>query len=244
MNGLIHKQEFIRLLANYHLSAKGAELVSQIQLVLLTGPTASGRNTVINELVKQGGYHFLVSDTTRQPRINDGKLESDGVEYHFRCETDMIEDIKKGAYLEVELIHGVQVSGISLRELEAAKTAGLIPINDVDLGGLMNITRIKPDTVGIILLPSSFDSWLERLKNRGVMSQDEMMKRMGTGLRIYLTTAQTAGTAVIVNDDLETAVKEVDNIVHGRQRPNNDNRLLAKELADQTKIFLNNVSEG
>src|SRR5947209_4084329 len=120
MNELVHKAEFHTLLADYKLSKASLLTLSQTKLVLLVAPTSSGRNTIIRELLKTGDYYFIVSDTTRKPRVNDGIPERDGVEYWFRSEEEVLEDIKQGKYLEAAVIHEQQVSGISIRELQKA----------------------------------------------------------------------------------------------------------------------------
>src|ERR1700689_1309052 len=118
MNELVHGAEFRSALRDYHLSKAALQTLSQTKLVILVAPTSSGRNTIIWQLLKTGDYYFIVSDTTRQPRINDGKLERDGHEYWFRSEAEVLTDIQQGKYLEAAVIHNQQVSGISIRELQ------------------------------------------------------------------------------------------------------------------------------
>src|SRR5690349_7662236 len=100
MNHLKHIDEFREVLANYHLSDEAKQTLNDLHLVLMVGPTSSGRNTIIRELVKTGSYHFIVSDTSRKPRHNDGILEQNGREYWFREEADMLQDLRHGMFLE------------------------------------------------------------------------------------------------------------------------------------------------
>src|SRR5579885_607634 len=113
MNRLEHLQEFKTVLANYRISPASQRILQQTNLVLLAAPTSAGRNTIIRELLKTGDYHYIVSDTTRQPRINDGIPEQNGVEYWFRSEADILKDLAAGQYVEAAIIHNQQVSGIS-----------------------------------------------------------------------------------------------------------------------------------
>ncbi len=64
-NKLRHLVEFKTALADYQISELSKQILAQTQLLLMVAPTASGRNTVIKELLKTGDYHFIVSDTTR-----------------------------------------------------------------------------------------------------------------------------------------------------------------------------------
>src|SRR5665213_1025428 len=104
-NKLVRIAEFRTALEGYHLSKAALQTLSQTELVLLVAPSSTGRNTIIWELLKIGDYHFVVSDTTRKPRVNDGLLEQSGREYWFRSEQEVLTDIQQGKYLEAAIIH-------------------------------------------------------------------------------------------------------------------------------------------
>lgn len=216
MNELRHMAEFEAALADYHVSASAQETLDATKLVLLTGVSAGGRNTVINELLTTGEYHFIISDTTRAPRENDGVLEQNGVEYWFRSEEDMLTDIKNGEFLEAEIIHGRQVSGISIRELKVASEAHKIAINDVDIGGIQNVLKLKPDTTALLLLPPSFEEWQRRLRGRGEMSDHEYLGRLQTALRIFTLAHNNDMLQVVINDDNQRAAQEIDDLAQGK----------------------------
>src|ERR1700712_1679606 len=152
---LKHYTEFKEVLETYHVSDSAKATLEDLTLVLLLGPTSSGRNTIIEHQLKTGNYNFIVSDTTRPPRTNDGVLETNGNEYWFRSEEEVLADLKAGQFLEAELIHDQQVSGISIRELEKARAQNKIAITDVDLGGMHKIMLAKPDTIAVMVLPPS-----------------------------------------------------------------------------------------
>ena len=82
--------------------------------------TAGGRNTIIDQLLKSGDFHYIISDTTRHKRANNGVMEQDGREYWFRSEDEILADLKAGNFLEAAIIHNQHVSGISIRELKKA----------------------------------------------------------------------------------------------------------------------------
>src|SRR5689334_7205560 len=104
MNKLKHLVEFQKVLEHYQVSDENKAILKQTRLVLLDGPTSSGRNTIIDELVKTGDYFHIVSDTTRQPRHKDGKpIEENGREYWFRSEDDVLAGLKNGDYMEAAI---------------------------------------------------------------------------------------------------------------------------------------------
>jgi guanylate kinase len=238
---LAHRDAFEAALAQYHVSARAQKILDRTKLVLLTGPSSSGRNTIIDFMLGTKQYHFIISDTTRPPRVNDGVPEQNGREYWFRTEEDMLADIKNGEFLEAELIHGQQVSGISIRELEAALNEGKTAINEVDLGGIQTVVSAKPDTVAIFILPPNFEEWQRRMAGRGKMSPLEYKRRMETAARIFREAQESSYATIVVNDTVTQAAGEIDRIVGEGQinaAEQQQRRALAASLAKQTEALL------
>lgn len=232
--------EFEQALSNYHYSDAAKRVLADTKLVLLVGATASGRNTAINKLLKTGRYHFIISDTTREPRENNGVLEQDGVEYFFRTEQQMLDEIRKGEFLEAEIIHGRQVSGISMRELQIARDEGKIAITDVDIGGIQNVLKLKPDTVAILLLPPSFEEWQRRISERGEMPADVYKSRLETAERIFAAAIDEHSELLhlVLNQNIAQAVQSIDDLANGK-RPTEvdtqDNWQVVAELLAATR---------
>lgn len=204
--------DFEAALAHYHISDAAQRTLHETRFAAMLGPTSSGRNTIIERLVGTARYHFIISDTTRPPRFNNGVLEQNGVEYWFRSEQDMLADLQTGKFLEAEVIHRQQVSGISIRELEKAQANHEIAITDIDIGGVENVITVKPDTAIILILPPSFQEWQARIKKRGPMGAEEWRRRTETALRIFKAPSEHDYYKVVVNDDLDHAVQVVDAI--------------------------------
>ncbi|HEU4914325.1 MAG TPA: hypothetical protein VFT16_02870 [Candidatus Saccharimonadales bacterium] len=238
---LAHRDKFEAALASYRISDHAKKILKNTKLVLLTGPSSSGRNTIIEFMLGMGSYHYIVSDTTRPPRYNDGILEQNGREYWFRKEAEMLQDIENGEFLEAELIHGQQVSGISIRELEAATTEHRIAINEVDIGGIQTVLAAKPDTVAIFILPPSFEEWQRRMAGRGTMDPAEFKRRMQTAERIFAEAAQNSYATIVVNHTVADAAHEIDGIVQGKSVDSAEQHAgkeLAVRLLQQTRALL------
>jgi guanylate kinase len=203
---------FEDVLRDSHLSPSAQKTLDETKIAVLVGPSSSGRNTIINKLLATGRYHFIVSDTTRPPRVNNGVLEQNGVEYWFRSEDELLTDLRAGKFLEAEIIHKQQVSGVSVRELEKAHQEHRIAITDVDVGGVSNVLRWKPDATVILILPPSFDEWQRRLKHRGRMSDIEWRRRIETSLRVFTAPSEDDYIKIVINENLEQAVAQVDAI--------------------------------
>lgn len=228
MNKLEHLDEFIAVLSHYQMSSRNQELLSNIKLTLLSGPSAVGRNTIIDRLLLKKNYHYIVSDTTREPRINDGIIEENGKNYWFRSEVDFLKDLREGSFLEAEVIHDQQVSGISIRELMSAVNYHKTSITEIEIGGFLRVLSIKPDTVAVIVLPPSFDEWIYRLNSRSKMDVSETQRRLKTAVKIFSEAASNEQLHLVVNDHLERAVQEIDMLSRHESLPPNP---LAKELA-------------
>lgn len=240
-NHLTHIKEFKAALSNFHVSDESKRLLGQVKVVLLTAPTSTGRNTIIRELVKKGDYYFLVSDTTRQPRINDGVLERDGVEYWFRTEEDVLNDISVGKFLEAAIIHEQHVSGVSVREVENALKQNKIAITEITIDGINTIRSAKPDTITFFVLPPSFTEWQQRLHSRGTMPPDEVRRRMESSVKEFEAALQGDFYTFVINDTIENATRRIDQIAkqgvtdHAYQATC---RALAKDLYEATRRFL------
>ena len=233
---LQHKKEFIEVLSEYRPSSAALESLKEIPLVIMLGVTASGRNTIINHLVNSGKYHFVVSDTTRPPKVRNGSLEQDGVHYNFRSEEDMLEELRDGKYLEAELIHDQQVSGISINELEKAAASKKIPINEVDVGGTVAIKAAKPDTKFFFIIPPSHKEWLYRLQGREVMSDAEMANRMRTAITVLKTALADSSFTFIVNDSSHASSELIDSVATGDEHAYDDTG--AREIAQSVLATL------
>ena len=231
---LQYHHEFKDILSNYQISEAAKQKLNDLSLVLLVAPTSAGRNTIIRHLVKTGKYHYIVSDTTRQPRVNDGVTERSGDEYWFRTEQEILVDLKAGQFLEAELIHNQQVSGISIRELEKAKNEQKIAITDVDLQGLHNIIKVKPDTFAVMVIPPSFQEWQNRIMSRSRVSEGELARRLETAYKIFADGLQNSFYHFVISENVEQSASIIEAIVNGGMNPHQDRGLgLLHELQHQ-----------
>jgi guanylate kinase len=216
---LKNAEDFKKVLQHYFVSEEAQKLLKDLHLVLLLAPSSTGRNTIIQQLVKTDRYYHLVADTTRPPRTNNGVPEENGREYWFKTEEEVLEGLKNKEYVEAELLHGQQVSGISLRELKKALTENKIAIKDVDIEGVHNLERVKNDAVIILLLPPNFAEWQRRLTGRSLMSNHELRRRMVTAERIFQDGLSQKYYQFVINDDINRAALAIDAIAQGKPNP-------------------------
>ncbi|MBP9852535.1 MAG: guanylate kinase [Patescibacteria group bacterium] len=229
---LQNKEKFVEILDRYEPSGEARQIIATMPLVTLQGISGAGRNTIIDYMTASGKYHTIVSDTTRPPKVRDGALEQNGVQYFFRSEEQVLADLEKGLFLEAELIHDQQVSGISIRELKRAHESGKIPINEVALEGCRNIELAKPDTIFCFVVPPSYDTWISRITDREVMSEAELANRITSAQKEIEEALGTERFHFVVNDTIENAAAWIDAIVDGQVPKKSDEvgRKLAEKL--------------
>lgn len=239
-NRLTRLQEFQEILANYHISDESKQILTRTKLALMVGPTSCGRNTIIRYLVKQGGYRFLVSDTTRTKRSNDGIMEQDGVEYWFRDEDQVLADLRSGKFLEAAIIHAQQVSGISIKELERTIAEDTIGITDIEIIGVDTIKELHPAAHALFVLPPSFSEWQRRLHHRGEMTAEEKRRRMESAVHEFSHALEAGFYHFIVNDSIERAAAQINKVTAGKadKRAEKQGRDLAIELLAETQYWL------
>lgn len=236
-NNLQHKADFTQLLGSYKPNQECLNILNSINLALLIAPVATGRNTIIKELLKLGNYHYLVSDTTRLMRVNDGVHEQNGVEYWFKNEELVLEGVKNGDYLGPAIIHNQQISGVHISEIKIALTDSKVAITDMDIQGADEIKILKPDTINIFLLPPTFEEWMRRLTERGAMEIDEKIRRLKSAVAEIAEVIPKKDVAIFINDDLTETVNKINNyILHQKYDEDDDKaREHASDILKQLK---------
>jgi len=222
--------ELQQKLTNYTPSSATIALVQGTPKLFLVGIAGAGKDSIIRELMKTGNYHVIVSHTTRQPRANSGVMERDGAEYHFIDLAEAEAMIDAGRYVEAKQ-YGSNIYGTSAAELQLAHDNGKIALTDIEVQGVAVYMAIDPNTHAVFVLPPSYEIWQKRLLNRygGTVDQADYTKRMATALQELEHTLHAPYFLFVVNDSLETAVGEVDQIVHGVALP--ERQAAARQIA-------------
>lgn len=205
---------------SYSIKQDHLQLVADTPLLLIAGVVGGGKNTVINEILTQHDrYREIISHTTRRPRNNHGELEREGVHYHFIDVAEAERMVSGNEFIEVKAVHD-SIYGTSTRELELVKESQKIGIADVDIQGVMEYLDIKPNTYAIFLLPPSVETWLKRLERRyGDLEQhkEDIKERFKSAQKEIRHIDQDKRFIVVINDDLDTTVERITQIVEGER---------------------------
>lgn len=208
---------YARMIAEYQPTDRARALLAETAFVLMVGVTGVGRDTIIKSLVERGGYYSLVTATTRAPRVNDGVMERNGVEYWFLSEEQAAARMQNGEYVEVSPVHD-RINGLLLDELRRAHESGDIAITDMDPQGARKYHAISGNVTAIFVLPPSYDEWMARNRQRYATDEafNEAWPRRRESAMMELTMAlEDEFYYFVINDDLESAIKECDEIAHG-----------------------------
>ena len=174
---------------------------------MITGPSGVGKGTLIRGLMdRMPALELAVSATTRAPRPG----ERAGVDYHFLDAAEFDRLVAAGEFVEHAEYSGNRY-GTLRAELDARTARGRPVVLEIELQGARQVRAAVAEAVAVFVAPPSFDTLLERLTGRGTDTPAQVQRRLSTA-RGELA-AQGEFRHVVVNDQLETAIEELEQIV-------------------------------
>ena len=156
-------------------SARGAVGEPGAMLVIISGPSGVGKDTILRLLKERYSdprRHFVVTYKTRGRRTS----ETDGVDYHFVSEERFRELLAANAFLEVAEVHG-HWSGTPVDQVTEALTSGRDAILKIDVQGAQTVKSRVPSALLIFVAPPSMEELTGRLKGRATESQADFERR-------------------------------------------------------------------
>jgi guanylate kinase len=205
--------------ADYTVTAKDVEPISQAPLLFAVGITAAGKNVLLQRLLQKypGEYHFSVSHTSRLPRQNHGVMEQDGVEYHFVDLATIDRMLDEHAFIEAQIIHNAWISGSSIAEIADAYRQRRIAVSDVDVQGVEAYVKLGLHVKPVFILPPSYDVWMERLLIRyeGKPHKHDLVLRMQSAIKEIEHALAVDYFYIVINENLDKTTDLVNQIAHG-----------------------------
>jgi guanylate kinase len=225
----------VQKLAAYKPSQEGIDLVKQTKMLLLVGISGAGKDTMKVQLLKHGGYHHIISHTTRSPRYNHGLLEQDGVDYHFISLEEAEKMLDEQAFIEAKS-YSDNIYGTSLREIRIAHDSGAIAVTAIEVQGVAEYKALSDDVRAVFLLPPSFDVWQRRLAQRyegTTLDEEDIAKRMNTAKEELAHALETDYFHFVINDELSKTFDTINRLAHHEPVDNTDDetRALAQKIA-------------
>lgn len=174
-------------------------------LVIISGPSGSGKGTVVKKLSRDD-IALSISKTTRQPRY--GEIE--GRDYFFCTKEEFIYERDRGYFLEHAEFVG-NMYGTPKKYVQEQIENGNAVILEIDIVGALQIKEKFEDSVSIFIIPPTFKELADRLKNRKTDDIDTIIRRIKRAKKEieYIERYDY----LVVNDEIEATVNKLHTII-------------------------------
>lgn len=183
------------------------------RLTVLSGPSGVGKGTLVRGLLERHPQLWLsVSATTRSPR--EGEVE--GEHYFFLSDAHFQQLAQEGGFLEWATFAGYRY-GTPRGAVEQHLSAGQPVLLEIEVEGARQVRRTFPSGLQIFVAPPSFQELERRIRGRGTDAEDAIQRRLARAQEELAAAAEF--DAVLVNGDLETARRELEQLMGLAQPP-------------------------
>lgn len=136
-------------------------------LVIVSGPSGTGKTTLCRQVCDGGQAVFSVSCTTRPPRPG----EVDGRDYFFLNEADFLARVGRGELFEHARVHGRWYGTLKSYVYDNLRR-GIDVFMDIDVQGAAQVRACQDELVrrcltDIFVMPPSLEELRTRLSGRG-----------------------------------------------------------------------------
>jgi guanylate kinase len=209
-----------------------ADLADKGLLVVVSGFSGAGKGSIMKRILqKYDNYALSISATTRDPRPG----EMDGQDYFYKTQKQFEKMIDKDELIEYASYQG-NYYGTPKAYVEKQLNSGKDVILEIEVQGATKVKELLPDTVLIFVTPPSAQELRGRLTKRATESADQIRGR----LRRAVVEAEYMPTYdyILVNDDLETAVTELNEIVRAEHKKSDLSSALITRMTTELKELL------
>ena len=176
-------------------------------LFVISGPSGSGKGTVIKRLFeKHSRIFYSVSATTRAPREN----EAEGVNYYFLTQEEFKRSIAEGNMLEYAEFCG-NFYGTPRTAVDERLDLGEDVILEIEVQGAAKVKKVRPDAVSVFLMPPSLKELEKRLRSRGTETEEKIKNRLGRAEAEMSLAADY--DYIVINDIVDTAAEKISCII-------------------------------
>ncbi|GAC1387612.1 MAG: hypothetical protein NVS1B7_0420 [Candidatus Saccharimonadales bacterium] len=227
------QEQLLQAVTRYKMPEAAKQLVASSKLLAICGVTAAGKNTIVNYLIEHDDFAYMVSHTTRKPRINHGTMEQNGRDYWFVSESKMLELVETESFVEVKQVHGSTFYGTSILTINQAVQSDKRPITELDVQGAQELMVHLPELRPMFVLPPSYEVWMTRLNNRGTLDSEDQLRRLHSARAELQIAIDNPSFAFIVNHDFHDTVAEIMRGIDVSRDVQADRRRLARQLLTQ-----------
>jgi guanylate kinase len=153
-----------------------------------------------------------------------------GREYNFVSVAEFEALRARGDFVESALVHG-NYYGTSHQWMGSRLAEGVDILLEIDWQGAAQVRRVRPDAIGIFILPPSYPALLSRLNSRGTDAPDVIARRLENAREEIAHLVEF--DYVIINDDFDRAAEELTAIVVAERMKRTRQAERHRELFDQ-----------
>ncbi len=176
-------------------------------LVIFSGPSGSGKGTIMKSLLAQREDTVLsVSMTTRAPRPG----EIDGYHYHFVTREVFEQTIAEDGFLEYAEYNG-NYYGTPETPIRRLLNEGKNVMLEIEVQGAEKVMDHRSDVVSIFITTPSYEELERRLRGRGTETEEAIRGRMKTSQ--YELSRAFRYQYIVLNDEVEKAVSRINTII-------------------------------
>ena len=195
------------------------------KLIVISAPSGAGKTSLIAALltkIKNPNYILSISFTTRPKREN----EKHGESYFFIDKQKFKKMIENNDFLEFAEVFG-DFKGTSKSWVKQKLSENMNVILELDWQGATQVKEIYSDAKTIFILPPSYIELELRLNSRGLDKAEEIQKRLGEA-RKEIENGKSFDY-LVVNDDFESALEDLKNIIIGEKKLVEKRKSLVKD---------------
>jgi guanylate kinase len=182
------------------------------RLIVLAGPSGVGKGAIVARLLAAiPDLELSISATTRGPRPR----EDEGRHYYFVDRRRFDEMIRTGGFLEWADIFGERY-GTPREPVAHALADGRDVLVEIDVQGARQVKAAEPQAFMVFITPPSLEELERRLHTRATETDEQIRRRLAKASDELA--AEPEFDVTVVNDDLETAAREVVQIVDRLRR--------------------------
>ena len=180
------------------------------RLLVVSGPSGSGKSSIVRELIERLGIEFSVSATTRLPRPG----ERHGVHYNFISRRDFESMIENDELLEWA-VYNNRYYGTPAAPVEETLADQRDILLEIEIQGARQVRERKPEAIMYFIAPPSLEELERRLRRRGDTSDEDIEDRLEIA-QSEIAEAPELFDHIIVNDNLEQAISELEGLITAR----------------------------